>query len=125
MLGNISWSVWLLLNRTSVNESTPQNPGVYQIRPLGASSAAYIGSATGIGGLRQRIGQRVSNPLKYLSGFEKQLSQIGLELEFCYAETAPELALTCESQLLSDYKSRHNGKLPPGNKQTPRRHINI
>ena len=120
-LGNLSWSSWLPLNKESIKNLVPQTPGVYQIRPFGAESSAYIGSATGRGGLKQRIGQRVSNPLRYLSVFEKRLTQIGLQLEFCFSETNnADIAKDCESQLLNEYKMRRNGKLPPGNKQTPR-----
>ena len=117
------WSVWLPLDRITVQDSVPLAPGVYQVRPVGASSAAYIGSATGKGGLRQRIGQRVSDPLRYLSVFEKQLVLIGLTLEFrCARAATPELAKAWESRLLSEYKLSHGGKLPPGNKVTPRKY---
>ena len=120
-LGNLSWSSWLPLNRDSIQNSVPPSFGVYQVCPIGATSAAYIGSATGRAGLQQRIGQRVSDPLRFLSGFEKQLTQIGFRLQFCYVEAdTTELAKNWESQLIGDYKLRHNGKLPPGNKQTPR-----
>jgi hypothetical protein len=115
MAGSLSWSPWLPLDRDSIKHSVPRTSGVYQVRPIGAISVAYIGSATGQGGLKQRVGQRVSNPLRYLSVFEKQLIQIGFRLEFCYATTdTAELTKDCESQLLSDYKLKHNGKLPPG-----------
>ena len=121
MSQQLSWSAWQPLDRVTVQDFAPQIPGVYQVRPVGASAAAYIGSATGRGGLRQRIGQRVSDPLRYLSVFEKQLVQIGLRLEFRRAVAhSPELAKTWESQLLSEYKLSHAGKLPPGNKVMPR-----
>lgn len=116
----LSWSDWLALDKEKVGNNVPAKYGAYQIRPIGATHAAYIGSATGVGGLKQRIGQRVSNPLRYLSVFEKQLMQIGLKLEFRYVVVdSLELTLETESRLINDFKAEHNDKLPPGNKQTP------
>jgi len=116
-----AWSNWLPLDTFTVRESVPKTPGVYQIRPIGASGPAYIGSATGKGGLKQRLKQRASNPKRNLSGFEKKLVQLGFQLEFCYAEAdTVQCAKDRESQLLNRYRLSHNGQLPPGNKVTPR-----
>ena len=72
-------------------------------RSVGAVSVAYIGSATDRNELQQRIGQRVSNPQRYLSVFEKQLTQIGFQLQFCFAVAdTVELAKYWES-ILSPY----------------------
>ena len=120
MLEDVTQSLWRSLNKTNVNDFVTKEPGVYQVRPVGALSEAYIGSATGKGGLRQRIGQRATDPLRYLSIFEKQLTQIGLDLEFRYAKADNiELARNWEVILINEYKTKHGGKLPPGNKQTP------
>ena len=114
------WSTWLPLNMEVISRSVPEDPGVYQIRPVGATTAAYIGSATGSNGLHQRIGQRAHNPLRYLSGFEKRLIQIGLKLEFRFIEAGDaNTALKWEAQLINDYRLKNDGKLPPGNKQIP------
>ena len=120
MLKSFSWSDWDLLNIDSINR-LPSTYRVYQIRPVGANSAAYIGSARGKNGLKGRVGQRVSDPQRYLSIFEKQLVQIGLSLEFCYATTETlKLAQYWEAELIHNYIT-NVGKLPPGNTQTPQR----
>jgi len=120
MSDELRWSAWNNLDKATVHEYVPQTPGVYEVRPNGTTSAAYIGSAIGKGGLRQRIGQRVSDPSRYLSVFEKQLVQIGLPLEFRFAAAEDaELARALESRLLNEYRFSHEGKLPPGNKRSP------
>ena len=124
MLQDLPWSPQLPLEKGVVSELVPQKLGVYQIRPIAALSTAYIGSAIGKFELKQRISQRVSDPSRYLSVFEKQLSQIGLKLEFFFAITNTiEYAKYYEFMLLDSYKTLHENKLPPGNKNMPKNPI--
>ena len=120
----LSWSDWQPLDRVVVRRSVPKTPGVYQIRKVGTLTIAYMGSAIGRGGLQQRIGQRVTNPSRYLSVYEKELVKTGLRLEFRYGTaSSSQMALSWESQLLSEYKSDNRGRLPPGNKVTPHKSL--
>ena len=118
---NSDWSEWLPLTKEVLVKSVPVSSGVYQIRPIGADSAGYIGSGTGKGGLKQRIGQRIYSPDRYLSPFEKKLVQIGLSLEFRFIETAaPQDAKQLEAVKIQQYAENHKGKLPPGNIVKPK-----
>jgi len=82
---------------------------------------AYIGSATGREGLRQRLSQRVDTPKRYLAAYERSLRQQNCRLMFRYAEaTSRTQALDWETAEINEYRN-HHGHLPPGNKMTPRR----
>ena len=114
-----SWSQWQLLDKDSVR-NIPEDPGVYEISCQAGLCTVYIGRATGKSGLRQRLGGRVINPERYLSGHEKKLRKQGCRFMFRYAEAASRKEAICwESTLISEYK-KHHGHLPHGNTQTPR-----
>lgn len=114
-----SWSQWQRLDKESL-PSIPEMLGVYEISCQEASCIVYIGSAAGRNGLRQRLGQRISNPERYLSGHEKKLRKQGCHLMFrCAEASSKEQAKSWESSLINEYKS-HHGHLPHGNTQTPR-----
>ncbi|MBA7618555.1 hypothetical protein ES703_25885 [subsurface metagenome] len=112
------WSEWLLLDKKNLIR-IPKFSGVYEISCQAVLCIVYIGSATGHGGLRQRLGQRINNPKKNLSGYEKQLRKQGCDLMFSYVETGNAAqARYHEPAFINEYKT-HHGHLPPGNKVTP------
>lgn len=97
----------------------PEVPGVYEISCQAGLCTVFIGRAIGKGGLRQRVGQRITNPKRFLSGYEKRITKQGCRLLFHYAQAdTREQAKYWESALINEYKKLH-GHLPPGNKQTP------
>jgi len=120
MIAVVAWSEWQALEKSYV-ANLPQSPGIYQVSCQATDCVVYIGSATGRGGLRQRLSQRVDNPKRYLSVYEKRLRQQNCRLMFRYAEaTSRTQALDWETTEINEYR-KHHGHLPPGNKMTPRR----
>lgn len=116
----LPWSEWQPLEKDYV-AGLPQRPGVYQVSCQATSCVVYVGSATGRGGLKQRLSQRVDNPLRYLSVYEKRLREQGCRLMFRHAEASSGTqAIDWETAEINEYKS-HHGHLPPGNRLTPRR----
>jgi hypothetical protein len=113
------WSEWCPLEKNYISK-VPHIPGIYQVSCQSTLCVVYIGSAIGRGGLKQRLSQRVDNPAKNLSLYEKSLRKQGCRLMFRYAEAGSKiLAKDWETEEINQYKSQH-GHLPPGNKQTPR-----
>jgi len=99
----------------------PESPGIYQVSCQATDCVVYIGSATGRGGLRQRLSQRVDDPKRYLSAYEKRLRQQNCRLMFRYAvATSRTQALDWKAAEINEYRN-HHGHLPPGNKVTPSR----
>ena len=120
MTAVLSWSEWQPLERNYVR-GLPQCPGVYQVSCQATSCIVYIGSATGRGGLKQRLGQRVDDPARYLSVYEKCLREQNCRLMFRYAEAMSEAqAIDLETAEITEFR-KHHGHLPPGNRVAPRR----
>lgn len=120
MAAIIAWSEWRALEKSYVAD-LPQSPGIYQVSCQATDCVVYIGSATGRGGLRQRLSQRVDNAKRYLSAYEKRLRQQNCRLMFRYAEAASRTqTLNWEAAEINEYRN-HHGHLPSGNKMTPRR----
>ena len=118
MTPTLSWSEWRPLERSSVRD-LGQCPGVYQISCQATSCLVYVGSATGRAGLRQRLSQRVDDPQRYLSTYEKRLRKQGCCLMFRYSEAGSAAqAKDWEAVEIDEYRKLH-GHLPPGNKVTP------
>jgi len=98
-------------------------PGIYEIRTdyefgrlNGVSQVVYIGSAArgSKPSLRKRIGERVTDPERNLSGAEKLLARAGHTLEFRFAKAKDgETARQMEIQRLTDYIGKH-WEAPPG-----------
>jgi len=65
MTAVVVWSEWRTLEKSYV-ANLPQSPGIYQVSCQAMDCVVYVGSATGRGGLRQRLSQRVDNPKRVL-----------------------------------------------------------
>jgi len=116
------WSEWYPLSQQSLT-NIPDVPGIYEIRSdyefgrlNGISRVVYIGSAArgGKPSLKKRLGGRITNPERNLSGAEKLLVRAGNGLEFRFAKTKDgETARQMEIHRLTDYVEKH-WETPPG-----------
>ena len=108
------WSEWKPLEKVYI-QRLPEKPGVYQVG-CQAKCIVFIGRGIGRGGLKQRLGQRVNSPQRYLSAYEKSLRKQGCQLMFRYAlADTKEEARKWRDKVMKEYKDYH-GHLPPGNK---------
>jgi hypothetical protein len=89
----LTWSEWLDFERSTV-EAIPESPGVYKMHA--AMKILYIGSSNQ--NLRQSLLDCLTDPC------------ISKATRFGYALT--DSADKVKEQLLNEYRSKHNGKLP-------------
>ena len=90
----LNWSEWLDFDRSNIVSIVPEKSGVYKLHA--AMKILYIGSSNQ--NLRQSLLDCLSDPC------------ISKATRFGYALTYS--ADKVKEQLLNEYRSKHNGKLP-------------
>jgi hypothetical protein len=90
----LNWSEWLDFDRSNIVSIVPEISGVYKLHA--SMKVLYIGNSNQ--NLRQSLLDCFSDPC------------ISKARRFCYAIT--ESADKAKEQLLNEYRSKHNGKLP-------------
>ena len=90
----LNWSEWLDFSQSNIVSIVPEKSGVYKLHA--AMKILYIGSSNQT--LRQSLLDCLSNPC------------ISKATRFGYALTYS--ADKVKEQLLNEYRSKHNGKLP-------------
>jgi len=90
----LNWSEWLDFDQSSIVSIVPKVSGVYKLHT--SMKILYIGSSNQ--NLRQSLLDCLSHPC------------ISKARRFSYAITKS--ADKAKEQLLNDYRSKHNGKLP-------------
>jgi hypothetical protein len=121
---NITWSHWYSLTEEVISQQAPKEFGIYKIRQTngvlvtrlrGKSEILYLGRSgtTANRTLRQRLLELVRYGPHIAAGRIKRLKEeLGLHLEFCYAETKE--PVSAEKLLLMLYDKEHY-ELPPLN----------
>ena len=117
------FSDWYPLGEISL-ENVPAQPGVYVIRVAGRkisrlrgkSDIMYIGSSTGKGGLKIRLGFYLRPGIRQYTSqrINRMAKKYRMEISWCLYDKARIL----EHQLLERYEAQHD-ELPPLNRAKP------